>query len=1307
MLLFIQLVLKFSSSLAEKDKKLPREVQYCDSYSTTDITVCSKCIKGYGLDYDSNDKPLNSCSKCPEYCLSCSRSDWCEICDSYSYFIYDEMGHSTGRCEFYPKNCTKQNNKCECPYGQGHLLDKNGNQTGYCVPCEPNCYECQENAEICTSCRYQYGPVLDENGSNTGKCRLCEGECQYCENNYKICTTCIGGPELDENGEFTGKCFKCPHCQNCKKNYKFCDECSEEFGPVLDSQGKKTGKCSRCGEGCERCEDDYRVCTRCATGYGLVKSTGKCSPCPANCFGCEYSDFCDECLSNYGPVLGPDGEPTGKCKICPDGCHDCDDDSDFCNECTTSTMFDENGKETGRCGFCQENCDECYEKTGLCKRCYYGYGLEINLQGKSTGKCLRCSEGCSSCGANSAVCDYCNTGYGLANEEEKKCKKCQDGCEMCYDDYTKCIKCYDGYANFDSQCIKCPDNCLNCDHDPAKCSVCYDGYGFEIGDDNVKTGKCVKCIENCRHCGNNSKVCIVCEDGFGFAYEDEEKGTMKCVKCPENCVSCLINATKCTLCNEGYGYVLDDQGESTGKCGKCPANCDECYLDHTICNKCATSFGHNKTNGNNKAAEQCVPCESKYCSDCNTDYTYCRYCLDGGDHYSQVIGDDGFYTGKCMSCPIECYDCDTKQCLSCNAGYGPIIDGSPNIRCGKCPDNCFDCEWNNQICKECLIGYDFERDENDKITGKCIKCPDNCGYCSNSQTCDKCWEGFVLDENRKCVPCPDGCLDCYNPNSNSCINCLDGYYSSGDKCLKCVENCEYCYRENKCERCIEGFEEVSYPNDTKLCVPCPENCAGCYGKDLGCTRCFDGYGFKYENGIRSNKCAKCEDKNCLYCQFDTNDCYNCKKGYCIESPANSPYNHYCVPCSDDTEEPTKCLVEGCIKCVPQTSDKCQECESSLILDENMKCVKPSDITPKPEPTPVVIEVDHKEITDGKYSPDLDSKYEDAPSLEIQFNFYKDKDVNEVVIKNEKKRKVIFTIPEGFTELTFSVSSKSHDEFDLINSADNIKINLDQSASASIKQGKGQIEINSTKENDKVNLKQVQPASKDFTIIPITQVVIKEVQFSETGGALIVQSDDNKKVEVQSIKVQPGREGKIENAKIKGEVTFASFSNLNINEKVDLSESTLDFSYSTSALGNKGKAPLSGVISGKPKGITITSRKDSTWLDVEKLLLAESTNEFDCESWGDMIDFKSSGKLNDHSCQNENNVHRLFAVENPDKKSDGGGKGLNGGVIAAIVIAVVVVVGAIVFVLVYFLVIKKRRSKESSVSEGDNKNADEV
>lgn len=155
MLLFIQLVLKFSSSLAQKDKKLIRDVQYCESYSTTDITVCSKCISGYGLDYDSNNKPLNSCSKCPEYCSWCSRSDSCQTCDSYSYMIYDEKGYSTGRCEFYPKNCTKYNDKCECPRGQGHLLDENGNQTGYCVPCQPNCNECQENSEICTSCRYQ------------------------------------------------------------------------------------------------------------------------------------------------------------------------------------------------------------------------------------------------------------------------------------------------------------------------------------------------------------------------------------------------------------------------------------------------------------------------------------------------------------------------------------------------------------------------------------------------------------------------------------------------------------------------------------------------------------------------------------------------------------------------------------------------------------------------------------------------------------------------------------------------------------------------------------------------------------------------------------------------------------------------------------------------------------------------------------------------------------------------------------------------------------------------------------------------
>lgn len=173
------------------------------------------------------------------------------------------------------------------------------------------------------------------------------------------------------------------------------------------------------------------------------------------------------------------------------------------------------------------------------------------------------------------------------------------------------------------------------------------------------------------------------------------------------------------------------------------------------------------------------------------------------------------------------------------------------------------------------------------------------------------------------------------------------------------------------------------------------------------------------------------------------------------------------------------------------------------------------------------------------------------------------------------------------------------------------------------------------------------------------------------------------------------------------------SSLEINENVDLTESSFDVSYSNYQ-GLYSKAPINGKIKSNPgKGITINSRNPGTLLTQEKFLIAESRIEFNCdEAWKNAITNKAVGsKINQYVCIKENDiynneVYRLYAQEKIEDKKNG----LPPGAIAGIVIGVVVFVGLIVFLLVYFLVIKKRKDdgNESSDQEADNDNdANEV
>lgn len=280
----------------------------------------------------------------------------------------------------------------------------------------------------------------------------------------------------------------------------------------------------------------------------------------------------------------------------------------------------------------------------------------------------------------------------------------------------------------------------------------------------------------------------------------------------------------------------------------------------------------------------------------------------------------------------------------------------------------------------------------------------------------------------------------------------------------------------------------------------------------------------------------------------------------------------------------------------------------------------------------------------------------------------------------------------------TIESETKANVDIICNSETMNLQIDSNSYTSRRKAKGSITITNAKQDQKeVSINVIQPLTPAITLIPKTQVSINEVDLNG-HKTLIVQNDGNSNVEVKKLKVQQASVGEVESVKITETIVFGLSSYPKVNENVDFSQATLDFSFEES--DSKEKAPLNGVIKGKPQKILINEREKNKYLDDKKILLVESSEDFGCEEWGKLIESKVNGQdFTSFECKKENNLYRLYA-KNKESKSNK----LSPGAIAGIVIDVVVVVGVVVFLLVYFLVIKKRNNNnESDNEEGSDGN----
>ena len=464
------------------------------------------------------------------------------------------------------------------------------------------------------------------------------------------------------------------------------------------------------------------------------------------CF--EYS--CDECET----------EEYGKCIKCRDGFQLVD------GTCPCSDSS---------CALC-ENGFAGYHLCYLCKKGYFIFSNDCYC---SINNCEQCSEN---------GCYKCIIGY-FFNETSKECQKeNEENKTECYDEYCDscssnekggCDYCKDGYALKRGECSPlpipyenntCPDEYYFSNN---KCELKCGGINCTILNINFFTGIYYTCPSNkCLVCVNNElKIFSGCDN------------SEECSLIP-GCLNC-ITSDECIICNQGY-YLLG------GVCIKCIEGCAICSNNIT-CEYCMSGY----------TIDSDKKCNLTNDFDFNLDIYNNRKNLLIEFYFPEEI--------PIVTIPIKTESVQLTQELidTTLVSQAQAQDNMNNLYI-ECDKNCIKCLQNTGECLECDNLYTLKNN-------KCIlSCSENCLSCSlknGFEVCNRCKSGYDVKNgkcSRECLD--DNCNDCPN-DSRICKECKSGTKLfdgiCGEESVTCPRifpNCHYCYKEEKCLECLEGFE---------------------------------------------------------------------------------------------------------------------------------------------------------------------------------------------------------------------------------------------------------------------------------------------------------------------------------------------------------------------------------------------------------------------------------------------------------------------------------------------------------------------
>ncbi|ESU40133.1 Variant-specific surface protein, partial [Giardia duodenalis] len=538
------------------------------------------------------------------------------------------------------------------------------------------------------------------------------------------------------------------------------------------------------------------------------------------------------------------GAETGKCA--PDHCNVQIGDSVYCSQCSGGSSETSSPAPTN--GVCTTDNNECSAKAnGMCTQCaqqsfmFKGGCYRIG-QDPGQAMCKTAVNGvCTvavetkeyfvppgadnthqsviSCADETPVVLASNKQYkGVANC--LKCTKPADGTPGTPMAAT-CDECTPGYFKTGAACTQCHSSCLTCSAEgESGCKSCKDGYF--LGATSGAAGKCIKCdnvddtnwkgVVGCLKCTSSKTsgtpaTCTECADNYYLKTD----GTPSCVtNCGEGFFPTTVNSIKkCVPCSETSNGGI-------ANCAKCSLTASPARAGAAVtCTECGSgkklsSLGDacldNCPAGTYDSSNVCIPCHTS-CAECNSNANQdsCTACYPG----SVLNKTDSLNTGTCIP---ECTgryaeNCEANQCTAvlggskycsrCKSGFVPVDGLCVSSGTRAAPNGCTP---GDGVCSSCTGTYFLQ-------SGGCYNTQTLPGssVCTavtgNNGQCTTCTNGQNANSG-VCPACSAGCSKCSgNSGSQTCSECLAGYYLFSSKCVKCdkddsnitgVPNCVSC-----------------------------------------------------------------------------------------------------------------------------------------------------------------------------------------------------------------------------------------------------------------------------------------------------------------------------------------------------------------------------------------------------------------------------------------------------------------------------------------------------------------------------------
>ena len=362
-------------------------------------------------------------------------------------------------------------------------------------------------------------------------------------------------------------------------------------------------------------------------------------------------------------------------------------------------------------------------------------------------------------------------------------------------------------------------------------------------------------------------------------------------------------------------------------------NCIRCHPSNNLCLQCDKGIYAPDLNGGCEFQQKCS-FGSNYCEQCNQEGKLCETCESG--YFPDEYGGCS-YTDNCeISYKGECIKCKEDYIL---IGENDISkDGIRICKYAISDDfkNCEKIDTNSGKCEKCKEGYYLnELDKKCSTTKNCLE--------SIFGVCQKCKINHYMDRSAdECKEKDEFFKNCKESfDGKTCFTCEDYFYFDENNFCTQVNHCSQSKNEYECEKCASGFFLTEYGES---CTP-EKNCH--YGnKALSlCTTCKENFFIDISDGkCRSN----IEDDEFKNCQKANKFCTDCINGYYIDQEhmctntlnCQNSENGICMECIEDffLDLENNCVdVENCIH---SKIGECLECKENLYYNRrNRTCLE--------------------------------------------------------------------------------------------------------------------------------------------------------------------------------------------------------------------------------------------------------------------------------------------------------------------------------------------------------------------------------